>query len=224
MTTREHPPRRVVVGVALALGVLGLGAVAASALVRHPTPPAVTSTDIAQRLEAAPLVPTTTVPVPTTTVPVPTTTVVVTTTAPPLTTNTAPPAPPPTSTVPHVAVPSTTQAPNTTVAAAPAMTVSLSPAGFPTTPPPYWPMPTVHVTVTNTGGTAINGVVVHPVGVYSVPSNTCSTLAPGQSCGAVVQFCPSSSGHYVNMLVVSGEDAVTGVPVQATTTLDGTAT
>jgi hypothetical protein len=86
-------------------------------------------------------------------------------------------------------------------------------------------MPVVTVTVTNNGGHSISSIVVHPVGVYSVPSNTCTTtLAPGQSCSAQVQFCPSSSGHYVNTLVVTGQDAVTGTPVQASSTLDGTAT
>jgi len=103
---------------------------------------------------------------------------------------------------------------------------SLSPgtADFPSTPPPYWPMPIVTVTVTNTGGAAINSVVVHPVGVYSVPSSTCSALGPGQSCTAQVQFCPSSAGHYVNTLSVTGQNAATGAPMQDSITLDGTAT
>ncbi len=86
-------------------------------------------------------------------------------------------------------------------------------------------MPIVPVTVTNTGGVAVSSIVVHPVGVYSIPSSTCTTtLMPGQSCGAQVQFCPSSPGHYLDALVVTGKDAVTGAPLQLSITLDGTAT
>ena len=86
-------------------------------------------------------------------------------------------------------------------------------------------MPIVPVTITNTGGVAVSSIVVHPVGVYSVPSNTCTTtLMPGQSCGAQVQFCPTSPGHYLNTLVVTGKDAVTGSPLQVSITLDGIAT
>ena len=85
-------------------------------------------------------------------------------------------------------------------------------------------MPIVHVTVTNTGATTVSSVVVHPVGVYSIPSSSCATLAPGQSCGADVQFCPTSPGSYVNTLLVTGLNAVTGAPLQFTITLDGTAT
>lgn len=85
-------------------------------------------------------------------------------------------------------------------------------------------MPIVHVAVTNTGGATISSLVVHPVGVYSVPSSTCTTLAPGQSCSADVQFCPTSPGAYVDTLTVTGENAATQAPLQATITLDGTAT
>jgi hypothetical protein len=85
-------------------------------------------------------------------------------------------------------------------------------------------MPIVAVTVINTGGVTVRGVVVHPVGVYSVPSSTCSTLAPGQSCVANVQFCPSSPNHYVDTLVVTGEDAANGATLETTITLNGTAT
>jgi hypothetical protein len=86
-------------------------------------------------------------------------------------------------------------------------------------------MPIVPVTITNTGGVAVNSLVVHPVGVYSIPSNSCTTtLMPGQSCAAQVQFCPSSPGHYLNSLLVTGRDAVTGSDVQVSVTLDGTAT
>ena len=103
--------------------------------------------------------------------------------------------------------------------------VSPSPASFPTLPPPYWPMPIVPVTVTNNGADAVSSIVVNPVGVYSIPSNSCTTtLMPGQSCTAQVQFCPTSPGNYTDTLLVTGQDVVTGSPVQATTTLDGTAT
>jgi hypothetical protein len=86
-------------------------------------------------------------------------------------------------------------------------------------------MPIVPVTITNTGGVAVSSIVVHQVGVYSIPSNTCTkTLMPGQSCGAQVQFCPTWPGHYLDTLQVTGEDAVTGSPLQASITLDGTAT
>ena len=99
-----------------------------------------------------------------------------------------------------------------------------SPAKFPSTPPPYWPMPIVKVTVTNTGNTTIKAVVVHPVGVYSVPSSTCKTLGPGQHCVASVQFCPTKPNRYVDTLVVTGKNAVTGKQVRATATLEEIAT
>jgi hypothetical protein len=85
-------------------------------------------------------------------------------------------------------------------------------------------MPIVKVTVVNTSGVTVRSVVVHPVGVYSIPSSTCSTLMPAQSCVAEVQFCPTSQGHYVNSLLVTGEDANRGTALHATITLDGTAT
>jgi hypothetical protein len=99
-----------------------------------------------------------------------------------------------------------------------------STATFPSTPPPYWPMPIVPVTITNTGGVTVRSIVVHPVGVYSVPSSTCTTLTPGQSCVAHVQFCPSSPNHYLDTLMVTGQNAVTGAALHASITLDGTAT
>jgi hypothetical protein len=102
--------------------------------------------------------------------------------------------------------------------------VSPPTANFPSTPPPYWPMPIVDVTVTNTGGVAVRSIVVHPIGVYSVPSSTCSTLMPGRSCVAEVQFCPTSPNHYQDTLIVTGEDAATGSPLHASITLNGTAT
>jgi hypothetical protein len=85
-------------------------------------------------------------------------------------------------------------------------------------------MPIVRITVTNTGGVAVRSVVVHPVGVYSVPSSSCSTLMPGQSCVAEVQFCPTSANHYLDTLMVTGQDVVTGSTLHASITLDGTAT
>jgi len=85
-------------------------------------------------------------------------------------------------------------------------------------------MPIMLVTITNTGGVTVRSIVVHPVGVYSVPSSTCTTLTPGQGCVAKVQFCPTSPNHYLNTLIVTGQDAGTGSPLQASVTLDGTAT
>jgi hypothetical protein len=104
------------------------------------------------------------------------------------------------------------------------LTITPSPAKFPSTPPPYWPMPIVPVTVTNTGTATISSIVVHPVGVYSVPSNTCATLAPGQHCIANIQFCPTSPNHYLDTLSVTGKNTANGAPVHASITLDGTAT
>jgi hypothetical protein len=221
----ERPRRRLVVVMVVASVVLGLVGVNAWAFVGHDTRLVVASPTAAQH-PAAPAAPaahgTTTTVAPSTT-----TTVIVTTTVPPTTTITPRYVPPPTvPKAPPATVPPTTAPPTTMpVVTAAGLQISPSTAGFPTTPPPYWPMPIVTVTVTNTGGTAISSLVVHPVGVYSVPSNTCgATLAPGQSCSAQVQFCPSSPGHYVNTLTVTGQDAVTGTPLQASTTLDGTAT
>jgi hypothetical protein len=114
------------------------------------------------------------------------------------------------------------------IGAAPPSSASLamspSPAIFPSVPPPYSPMPIVPVTVTNTGGHAARGIALNGAGVYSVPSSSCSTLAPGQSCVADIQFCPTSPGNYTNSLLVTGQDAVTGSPLQATTMLEGVAT
>src|SRR5215471_11861600 len=57
--------------------------------------------------------------------------------------------------------------------AAPAsLSVSPNPANFPnSSQAASFPMPNVVVTVTNTGGHTAGSVVVHPVGVYSVPSS-----------------------------------------------------
>jgi hypothetical protein len=85
-------------------------------------------------------------------------------------------------------------------------------------------MPIDRVTITNSGQVTVTSIVVHPVGVYSVPSTNCSTLAPGHSCVAEVQFCPTSPHHYVNTLLVTGKRLASGTPVQSDVTLDGTAT
>ena len=55
---------------------------------------------------------------------------------------------------------------------------------------------------------------MHPVSVYSVPSNTCTTLKAGQRCVASVQFCPTSPGRYVDALAVTGKNAKTGKPLR----------
>jgi len=104
------------------------------------------------------------------------------------------------------------------------LSVGPNPAGFPTLGPPYNPMPKDTVTVTNTGGHTAIDVMVNGVGVYSVPSSNCSTLAPGASCQAQIQFCPSTSGTYDNTLTVTGTDATTGASLQGTTQLMGNAT
>ena len=199
----------------LAFVVLGLVGVDASAFVGHDTARANPA-----RHPAGPIAHESGT---TTLTPVSTTTVIVATTVPPTTTS-APryvsptvPTPPPATTPPTSAVPTTTA-----IATAASLQITPSTADFPSTPPPYWPMPIVPVTITNTGGVAVSSIVVHPVGVYSIPSNTCTTLMPGQSCGAQVQFCPTSPGHYLNTLLVTG--ATTSSPLQVTITLDGTAT
>jgi hypothetical protein len=104
------------------------------------------------------------------------------------------------------------------------LSVSPNPAGFPTLGPPYNPMPQDTVTVTNTGGHTATNVVVNGIDVYSVPSSTCATLAPGASCQAQIQFCPSHGGSYNETLAVTGNDATTGAPIQGTTQLLGQAT
>jgi hypothetical protein len=127
---------------------------------------------------------------------------------------------PPATSPPTSAAPMTTN----TIATTASLRIEPSTANFPSLPPPYWPMPIVVVTVTNTGGVTIRSVVVHPVGVYSVPSSSCSTLTSGQSCVARVQFCPTSPNHYLDTLVVTGQDAVTGSTLHTSIPLDGTAT
>lgn len=212
-----RPRRRLVSIVVLACAVVVVMGVSAAALVGQKTARVVASTTLVKRGADS-----TTYPTKTTVDSISTTTVGATTTV-PTTTTAARAVPPPTTTPPVTSTP-TTQAPPTTEAATASLRISPSMADFPQTPPPYWPMPIVHVTITNTGGAAVSSIVVHPVGVYSVPSNTCANLAPGQSCGADVQFCPTSPGHYVNALSVTGQVAVTKSPLQASATLDGTAT
>ncbi len=105
------------------------------------------------------------------------------------------------------------------------LSVSPNPANFPNSSQAQgFPMPNVQVTVTNTGGHVAGSVVVHPVGVYSVPVSNCSSLGPGQSCTANIQFCPSSQGTYDNQLSVTGQDTSTGAALSAATNLHGVAT
>jgi hypothetical protein len=129
---------------------------------------------------------------------------------------TAPPTAPPTTAKPIVT--------STTTAPRPAASLWLSPGAeyFPRVPSPSQPMPPLTVTVVNNGSTVMNSVVVHPVGVYSVPSSSCGTLKPGQSCSAVVQFCPTAPGSYPATLAVSGVSAK-GTYVQVSIPLHGTA-
>ena len=202
--------------VVLAGAVVLVMGVSAAALVGHKTPRVVASTTLVKGGADS-----TTYRTKTSVDSISTTTVGAITTVPATTTTIR--VVPPTTTAPVTSTP-TAKAPTTTEAATANLRISPPVADFPSTPPPYWPMPIVHVTITNTGGAAVSFVVVHPVGVYSVPSNTCANLAPGQSCGADVQFCPTSPGHYVNVLSVTGESAVTKSPLQASATLDGTAT
>jgi hypothetical protein len=232
--THERRRRPLVVVVVLAFVVLGLVSVTPLAFVGHATSRLVTSTTAGQHpADPAAHVADTTTTRPhgtTTTVKALSTTMVtVETTAPSATTppSTTRYVPPPTEATPPPATsPPTSAAPKTTTAVATTASLQIEPsmAKFPSTPPPYWPMPIVLVTITNTGSVAARSVVVHPVGVYSVPSSTCATLAPGQSCVAKVQFCPTSPNHYLDTLMVTGQTAVTGSPLRASIALDGTAT
>ena len=217
--THDRPRRSLAVVVVLAAVLLGLVGLSAFALVGHDTPRVVASTQAAGT--APHLAPTTVEPVSTTAVAIAAAAPVATT---PSTTRWVPPTTVPTT--PPATRPPTTAAPTTTPAVVTAASLQVQPAtaNFPSTPPPYWPMPIVHVTVTNTGRVTARDVVVHPVGVYSVPSSTCATLAPGQSCVAEVQFCPTSPSHYLNTLMVTGQDADTGSSLRASITLNGTAT
>jgi hypothetical protein len=223
-TEHQRPRRRLVVVVVLAFVALGSVGVNAWAFGGHDTPRVVASPTAAQHPAGHTAHASSTTP---TVEPVSTTTVIVVTTVPSTTTSLPRYVPPPTAPTTRPApIPPTTAAPTpTTVATTARLHITPSTAGFPSTPPPYWPMPIVPVTITNTGGVAISSIVVHPVGVYSIPSNSCTTtLMPGQSCGAQVQFCPNSPGHYLDTLLVTGQYTVTRSPLQASITLDGTAT
>ena len=203
--------RSLVIVAAVGFVALGMVGVTVSALVGRSSSRVVVST---KRATVATTVPTVTTPQATTVY------------VPPTTAQTTPPATSPPATNPPATSPPTRAASKTTatVAATARLLGNPSTAKFPSTPPPYWPMPIVHVTVTNTGGVTVRSVVVHPVGVYSVPSSSCTTLTPGQSCDAQVQFCPTSPGRYLNVLSVTGQNAISGTPLQASITLDGTAT
>ncbi len=226
----EAPRRRVILLVVLAVTALGVAGVTASSFVGHDTR-RVVSTAAAPNIPAGVTAPvsdtTTTRPTRSTTItpaPVPVASALAPpSTTPPSTIGYAPPATEP-ATVP-VTTPPTSAAPKTTITVAAAgVQIKPSTATFPSTPPPYWPMPIVTITITNSGGVAVRSIVVHPVGVYSVPSSSCTTLTPGRSCVAEVQFCPTSPSHYLNTLLVTGQDSVTGAPLRATITLDGVAT
>jgi hypothetical protein len=232
--THERRHRPLVVFVLLTVVVLGSVGVAAAAFVGH-NPARVVASATATQSPAnptahAPDTTTTRPPLTTTTVkPVSPTTVTAAAAARWATTpsTTARYVPPPTGpTTPPATSPPTSAAPKTApiVATTASLQINPSTANFPSTPPPYWPMPIVRVTITNTGGVAARSVVVHPVGVYSVPSSTCTTLIPGHSCVAEVQFCPTSPNHYLDTLMVTGQDAVSGSSLHASITLDGTAT
>jgi hypothetical protein len=218
----DHPEvdrRTLVVAVALTFVALGLAGVTAPALIGHDTHQVVT-TSAGQHSPD-----TTAKPISTTTATVAT----VTKTSLPATTapSTTRYVPAPTTlTTSPATTPSTRPLPKTTTTVARTASLQINPATarFPATPPPYWPMPIVPVTIINTGGVGVRSIVVHPVGVYSIPSSTCTTLMPGQSCVAEVQFCPTSPNHYLDALIVTGQDMVTGSPLRASITLDGTAT
>jgi hypothetical protein len=86
-------------------------------------------------------------------------------------------------------------------------------------------MPIITVTVTNTGGQAVNLVSeTSSSGIFSMPANTCSSasLAPGQSCGINLQYCPNAPGTSTSTLTVSGTTGT--LPVSATADVTGTAT
>jgi hypothetical protein len=86
-------------------------------------------------------------------------------------------------------------------------------------------MPIITVTVANTGGQTVRLLSeTSSNGIFSMPANTCSgaSLAPGQSCGINLQFCPSAPGTATSTLTVMG---MTGaLQVSATAGVIGTAT
>jgi hypothetical protein len=86
-------------------------------------------------------------------------------------------------------------------------------------------MPVITVTVTNTGGQAVNLVSeTSSSGIFSMPANTCSSasLAPGQSCGINLQYCPNAPGTSTSTLTLAGTTGT--LPVSATADVTGTAT
>jgi predicted RecA/RadA family phage recombinase len=87
-------------------------------------------------------------------------------------------------------------------------------------------MPTLAVTVTNTGGqSAASLAAASDDGVYSIPSKTCSTsLAPGQSCMVDVQFCPNQTGASTAHLTITGTNAASSQSLLATVSLTGIGT
>jgi hypothetical protein len=100
--------------------------------------------------------------------------------------------------------------------------LSVNPSTWTINAPPAGFMPTLDVTVTNTGGHAAQFFPVSGVGVYSIPSNSCTSLGPNQSCHIHVQFCPAIAGTFNNTLTIDGQDATTGTPLHAAVTLNGT--
>jgi len=86
-------------------------------------------------------------------------------------------------------------------------------------------MPIITVTVANTGGQTVRLLSeTSSNSIFSLPANTCSgaSLAPGQSCGINLQFCPSAPGTSTSTLTVMG---ITGaLAVSATANVVGAAT
>jgi hypothetical protein len=86
-------------------------------------------------------------------------------------------------------------------------------------------MPIITVTVTSTGGQAVQLVSeTASDGIYSMPTNTCASasLAAGQRCHIDLQYCPSSTGTVAATLTVTGTSG--GNPVSSTINVTGTAT
>jgi hypothetical protein len=83
-------------------------------------------------------------------------------------------------------------------------------------------MPNLSATVTNTGGQTAQSLAVSTTnGVYSLPTNTCTTtLAPGQSCMVTVQFCPGAvPGPFPANLMVTAMSG--GSPVSVSDPMSG---
>ena len=86
-------------------------------------------------------------------------------------------------------------------------------------------MPIITVTVTNTGGQTVQLLSeASSNGIFSLPVNTCASasLAPGQSCGINLQYCPSAPGTATSTLTVTGMSGT--VSVSGTANVTGTAT